>query len=114
MLEWLHRMKQTPGAIERFWRVVLVSALDEELALMPLTEPSPNLLAASRMRLDEMLDEMPPRSVQARFLTNFFRWMGTMQSAPALMTLLVGLGLIVAMYRRRLPIDVDDLRELQG
>ncbi len=32
MLDWLHRMKQTPAAIERFWRVVLVSALDEELA----------------------------------------------------------------------------------
>src|SRR5271167_4661068 len=32
MLDWLHRMKQTPDAIERFWRVVLVSALDEELA----------------------------------------------------------------------------------
>jgi squalene-associated FAD-dependent desaturase len=31
MLEWLQRRKQTPGAIERFWRVVLVSALDEEL-----------------------------------------------------------------------------------
>ena len=26
----------------------------------------------------------------------------------------VGLGVIVAMYRRRLPIDVDELRELQG
>jgi NADH:ubiquinone oxidoreductase subunit K len=26
----------------------------------------------------------------------------------------VGLGLLVAMYRRQLPIDVDDLRELQG
>jgi NADH:ubiquinone oxidoreductase subunit K len=26
----------------------------------------------------------------------------------------VGLGLIVAMYRKGLPIDVDDLRELQG
>ena len=26
----------------------------------------------------------------------------------------VGLGLIVAIYRRRLPIDVDALRELQG
>src|SRR5881628_1142413 len=26
----------------------------------------------------------------------------------------VGLGLIVAMYRRRLPIDVDELHELQG
>jgi uncharacterized protein with NAD-binding domain and iron-sulfur cluster len=32
MLTWLHRMGQTPGAIDRFWRVVLVSALDEELA----------------------------------------------------------------------------------
>ncbi len=32
MLAWLHRMKQTPAAIQRFWRVVLVSALDEELA----------------------------------------------------------------------------------
>jgi squalene-associated FAD-dependent desaturase len=31
MLEWLRRRGQTEGAIERFWRVVLVSALDEEL-----------------------------------------------------------------------------------
>jgi squalene-associated FAD-dependent desaturase len=31
MLTWLARRKQTKGAIERFWRVVLVSALDEEL-----------------------------------------------------------------------------------
>jgi squalene-associated FAD-dependent desaturase len=31
MLEWLRKRKQTSGAIERFWRVVLVSALDEEL-----------------------------------------------------------------------------------
>jgi squalene-associated FAD-dependent desaturase len=31
MLRWLQMRKQTPGAIERFWRVVLVSALDEEL-----------------------------------------------------------------------------------
>jgi len=31
MLAWLERHKQTPRAIERFWRVVLVSALDEEL-----------------------------------------------------------------------------------
>jgi zeta-carotene desaturase len=31
MLEWLRRRNQTKHAIERFWRVVLVSALDEEL-----------------------------------------------------------------------------------
>ena len=26
----------------------------------------------------------------------------------------IGLGLVVALYRRRLPIDVDELRELHG
>jgi zeta-carotene desaturase len=31
MLEWLSRRGQTQRAIDRFWRVVLVSALDEEL-----------------------------------------------------------------------------------
>ncbi len=31
MLNWLRANGQTPEAIERFWRVVLVSALDEEL-----------------------------------------------------------------------------------
>lgn len=33
MLEWLERNGQTEEAIRRFWRVVLVSALDEELHL---------------------------------------------------------------------------------
>jgi squalene-associated FAD-dependent desaturase len=31
MLEWLTRRRQTPAAIDRFWRLVLVSALDEGL-----------------------------------------------------------------------------------
>jgi squalene-associated FAD-dependent desaturase len=31
MLDWLHRQKQTPAAISRFWRAVLVSALSEQL-----------------------------------------------------------------------------------
>src|SRR5262249_5096462 len=31
MQAWLGRSRQTAGAIERFWRVVVVSALDEEL-----------------------------------------------------------------------------------
>lgn len=33
MLEWLQQNGQTEAAIQRFWRVVLVSALDEELHL---------------------------------------------------------------------------------
>jgi squalene-associated FAD-dependent desaturase len=34
MLGWLQRMNQTQGAIAKFWRVVLVSALDEDLERM--------------------------------------------------------------------------------
>lgn len=63
----------------REWNAL--QALDEELALVPVLEPSPNLLAASRMKLDELLDAMPPRSLGSRFTANFFRWMGTLQSA---------------------------------
>lgn len=33
-LDWLHRHKQTPRAIDRFWKVVLVSALNEDLDRM--------------------------------------------------------------------------------
>ncbi len=34
MLQWLHEKKQTPAAIQRFWRQVLVSAVNEELDVM--------------------------------------------------------------------------------
>lgn len=34
MLDWLREKKQTPAAIERFWRQVLVSAINEELDRM--------------------------------------------------------------------------------
>jgi squalene-associated FAD-dependent desaturase len=34
MLDWLHEKRQTPRAIQRFWRQVLVSAINEELDRM--------------------------------------------------------------------------------
>ena len=34
MLDWLREKRQTPRAIERFWRQVLVSAINEELDRM--------------------------------------------------------------------------------
>lgn len=34
MLDWLHEKHQTPNAIERYWRQVLVSAVNEELDRM--------------------------------------------------------------------------------
>jgi hypothetical protein len=69
-------------------------ALHEELTLTPLLEPSPNLLAASRLRLDEALDELPPRSLSQHLWGNAFRWLGFIQGSPALATLLLGLGFL--------------------
>ena len=69
-------------------------AMDEYLALDPVSEPSPNLLAQSRVRLDEALDLIPPHGFLTRLRCNFYQWVGHMQSAPALMTLLVGVGFL--------------------
>lgn len=83
----------------REWRALI--ALNEDLALMPVRDPSPNLLAASRMRLDEALDAMPARSVTQRLWGNAFRWLGFLQSAPALATLLLGIGFLGGNFLER-------------
>ncbi|HEY4356062.1 MAG TPA: HEAT repeat domain-containing protein [Acidobacteriaceae bacterium] len=76
----------------REWNAML--ALHEELALDPVPEPSPNFLAASRMRLDEALDAMPAQSMAQRFFVNSFRWVNFVKGAPALATLLLGVGFL--------------------
>lgn len=76
----------------REWNAQL--ALYETLALDPVVEPSPNLLAASRMRLDDALDALPPRSLVQRFHANAYRWLGFVTGAPALATLLLGVGFL--------------------
>jgi HEAT repeats len=74
---------------------------DEQLALLPVMEPSPNLLAQSRMRLDDALDMIPPHGFLTRLRANYFRWMGHVQSAPALATLLVGVGFLAGNFTYR-------------
>ena len=76
-------------------------AMDEFLASNPVLEPSPNLLAQSRMRLDEALDKIPPHGFMTRLRHNFYGWLGHMQSAPALMTLLVGVGFLSGNFLHR-------------
>jgi len=102
--ELQHQLEQHLGHCEecrREWNAML--ALGEELARNPVIEPSPNLLTASRMRLDEALDAMPPKSVMQRLFGNAFRWLGYVQGAPALTVLLVGAGFlggnIIARYQ---------------
>ena len=80
-----------------------MNAMGEGLALYPVLDPSPNLLAQSRMQLDEVLDHEGPHGFVTRLRASFFRWTGFLQSAPALAILLVGLGFLsgdfLARYR---------------
>lgn len=75
--------------------------LDEQLALLPVVEPSPNLLTQSRMRLDDALDLIPPHGFLHRLRTNYFAWVGHVQSAPALATLLLGVGFLAGNFINR-------------
>ena len=68
--------------------------LGEFASLYPLSDPDPNLLAKSRMRLDEALDAMPQHGFMTRLQANALAWLGHIQGAPALATLLVGLGFL--------------------
>jgi hypothetical protein len=72
-------------------------AMHEALAYMPVAEPSPNLVAQARMRLDEELDTIPPHGILTRLRSHLFAWLGHLQSAPALATLLVGAGVLGGM-----------------
>lgn len=75
--------------------------MDGQLAMLPMTEPSPNLLAQARVRLDDALDTIPPHGFMTRLRSGFFGWMGHVQSAPALATLLVGVGFLSGNFTYR-------------
>jgi len=68
--------------------------LDGAMAANPVLEPNPNLLAESRMRLDEALDAIPRYGFLSRLRFNTAAWLGHLQGAPALATLLVGVGFL--------------------
>ena len=78
-----------------------IQAMETPLAAIPMVEPTPNLLAQSRMRLDDALDSIPPHGFLTGLRTNFFVWMGHLRSAPALATLLVGVGFIGGNFLER-------------
>src|SRR5216683_2941574 len=83
----------------REWNAMRI--LEERLALLPVMEPSPNLVAQARMRLDDALDLIPPHGFLTRLRSNFFAWIGHVQSAPALATLLLGVGFLAGNFTYR-------------
>ena len=75
--------------------------LDRVFANYPVAEPNPNLVAQSRMRLDEALDAIPQHGLLTRLQANLSMWLGNLKSAPALATLLVGVGFLSGNFTHR-------------
>ena len=67
----------------------------------PVAELSPNLVARARLKLDEQLDAIPPHGVFTRLQSNLWNWIVQLRSAPALTTLLVGIGFLTGVFTNR-------------
>jgi hypothetical protein len=62
------------------------------MSTAPMPEPSPNLLASSRMRLSEALESEEPTRGWHRFTFDFAGWLQSMKFAPALTAALLIVG----------------------
>jgi hypothetical protein len=71
-----------------------VAGLQKAMSVVPIEEPTPSLLARTRLRLDEALDAMPHGGFLLKRWQSFRRGFGRLQSAPVMASalLLVGLG----------------------
>jgi hypothetical protein len=70
------------------------AALQKVMSAVPVIEPSPSLLARTRLRLDEALDAMPQGGWVRRVSQRFRRSLGWLQGAPvmAMVLLLTGVA----------------------
>jgi hypothetical protein len=71
-----------------------IQSLQEALALTPVVEPTPNLVAQARLRLEEALDSVPPLGWLERLRQSIVRGTAMLGRAPvaASALLVVGLG----------------------
>jgi hypothetical protein len=61
--------------------------------VLPVQEPGPNLVARSRLRLDEALDALPPIRWYERLMQRFLNNVASLQSAPVAAGLLLVAGI---------------------
>ncbi len=76
-------------------------AMQQALALHPMQEPSPNLLAQSRMRLDEELDLIPAHGFMTQMRSLFYGSLASIRNSPALTVLLMGIGFFAGYFTLR-------------
>ncbi|MGC2635564.1 MAG: HEAT repeat domain-containing protein [Acidobacteriaceae bacterium] len=70
-----------------------VAGLQKAMAVLPVIEPSPSLVARTRLRLDEALDVLPHGGFLRREWQSFRRGFARLQSAPVMASALLVLGL---------------------
>jgi hypothetical protein len=70
-----------------------VQALQQAMALAPSEEPSANLLAQARLKLEEALDNMPRAGWLTRIQQSMFRGVAMLGRAPVAASALLVLGL---------------------
>ena len=90
-----HQLEQHLAECERCRQEMeAAEGLQKAMSVLPVVEPSPSLVARTRLRLDEALDAMPHGGVLLRQWQSFRRGFGRLWSAPVMASalLLVGLG----------------------
>ncbi|MGC2162793.1 MAG: zf-HC2 domain-containing protein [Silvibacterium sp.] len=75
-----------------------VQGLAKAMSLLPVEEPSANLLARTRLRLEEALDALPRESLLVRFSQRFSLGMSRLRSAPLAASALLVMGLAAGGY----------------
>jgi hypothetical protein len=93
--ERAHQLEQHLAQCERCRQEMeAVAGLQKAMSVLPIDEPSPSLMARTRLRLDEALDTLPHAGFMLRRWQSFRRGFGRLQSAPVMAStlLLAGLG----------------------
>jgi hypothetical protein len=94
-----HRLEQHLAQCERCCQEMeALAALQKAMSASPLEEPSPSLLARTRLRLDEALDAMPSGGFFRRVSQRFRRGLGSLQGAPVMAMFLLLAGTAAGGY----------------
>jgi hypothetical protein len=89
-----HQLEQHLAQCERCGQEMeALSGLQKAMSVLPMEEPTPSLLARTRLRLDEALDAMPRAGFVVRRWQSFRRGFGRLQSAPVMASALLVAGL---------------------
>jgi hypothetical protein len=75
-----------------------VQGLVKAMSLLPVDEPSANLLARTRMKLEEALDALPRENLLVRMSQRFTLGMSRLRSAPVMASALLVLGIGAGAY----------------